>query len=951
MRLPLRIVSVLLLAFPVAAVATASPYLVKDLKTGLDPSGSSFPRPSFYGYAALQNRVVFFGLLPEEIFSDSGQPQCWLWSSDGTPGGTTRLIDLCAQLEDPDELRFGFQMVASNGAVAFFADLGSRLWRTDGTGPGTYPLGPDLSPFGHPAIGPGGILFFAGCTPAGGCHPWRSDGTRRGTRQLLDGPYSARTFLSDGNRMLFTAAGGLWTTDGTRAGTNLLVQVAAGTAGMGEPIRRGDKIYFVASPSAADDVWVYDLSTRKAVRLRSSPIDYDREGGAALDLAAGRVLIRDDGEDGRSVLWETDGTRAGTRPLGPPFQFAWISPIREAGGRAVFAAIRPSSTGTPQPARLWSLSPGAKRPVLLTGCPEGCPEVVLVQVGCHLCQEYYSDLIPSLTLGGRFYFVGKDAQHGQELWSTDGTGPGTHLVKDLCPGDCDGAPFRMTAVAGRLLLVDRQGGVWISDGTPGGTVRLGTTYAPGGPGQPPDLAVLGGRIFFTGFDEANGFQPWRSDLTPAGTGPADVIGSSLAASSWPYALTPLGSRVLFQACDNSAGGLWASDGTEAGTVQLPGSDVPCPQGSRYGSLFIPVGDIAFYVWKDELWATDGTAAGTRDLLDLSPYWLTDSASAPLGNGLLFALLRSSSDPTNGWEWTFWSSDGTPQGTRALFPFRFGGNPREFTAGGGLVYFYAQAAETPFPMQLWRTDGTEAGTYPLLSDTGSSGIPMVRLGGRTYFIAGQRPVGYELWSTDGTVAGTAPVVPSLTGERPRSPVGDLWSLTVFQGALWFFAQTSEDGQPWALWRSDGTAGGTRAVKLLAAVADPATGYVKPFEPTVLGDQLFFRLDDGVHGLELWKTDGTAAGTVLVKDVNPGPASSHIDHLTAAAGRLYFAATDGEHGYELWESDGTETGTRMVMDILPGFASSNPAQLTPAGGRLFFDADDGEHGLELWALPLP
>jgi ELWxxDGT repeat protein len=937
MRHPLRTFLILLAALPMAAAADPA-HLVKDIKTGLDPFDSSFPQPSFYGYTALKNRVVFFGLLPEGPFYGA-QPQCGLWSTDGTPGGTTRLIDLCTRLEDLDELQI--RMLATDGRVAFLTDAGGRLWRTDGTEPGTLPLGAVVSsPYGAgpPVIGPGGVLFFTGCTPVRGCEPWRSDGTPQGTRMLRDirpGQLASYPgFTVDGKRVLFTAAGGLWTTDGTAAGTTALARVAPETTLMNPPLRRGDKIYFTAYPGPVD-IWVYDVNTRKAVRIGSFPVDYRHRSGAVLETAAGRVLIREyDDESSRSVLWETDGTKAGTRPLAPTF--FTISPVREAGGRVVFAAVR-RYTGTPVPARLWALAPGAKRPTVLTGCPEGCPEVD-------------NDLSPAVTLGGRLYFVGKDAQHGRELWSTDGTGPGTRLVKDLCPGDCESWPYQMAVVSGRLLLVERQGGVWTSDGTPGGTVRLGSAPAPGYPGQPLDLAVLGGRVFFSGFDEVNGFQPWRSDLTPAGTGPIDVIGTPLAASSWPFSLTPLGNQVLFQACDNAAGGLWASDGTEAGTFQLPGSDIPC-ESSRFFKLFYPVSGIAFYSWNGKLWRTDGTPAGTRELLGLPSSQSIVGTSAPLGQQLLF-LVNPDSFPysTNGWEWTFWSSDGTPQGTRALFPYRFGGSPGQFTASGGLVYFYAQSSESPYLTRLWRTDGTEAGTFPLFVSTsgGGFGIPMLRLGDRTYFIAAQRSAGPELWSTDGTVAGTAPVVSSLTGERPRNPLYPV----IFKGAIYFFARSNQDPKVWGLWRSDGTEAGTRMLQALPLPTGYRVEGVPDPEPTVVGNRLFFRLDDNVHGPELWVTDdGTAAGTVMVKDINPGPGTSRIDHLTAVGGRLYFTATDGEHGFELWESDGSESGTRMVVDIRPGPAPSNPDQLTAADGRLYFNADDGEHGRELWVLPLP
>lgn len=83
-------------------------------------------------------------------------------------------------------------------------------------------------------------------------------------------------------------------------------------------------------------------------------------------------------------------------------------------------------------------------------------------------------------------------------------------------------------------------------------------------------------------------------------------------------------------------------------------------------------------------------------------------------------------------------------------------------------------------------------------------------------------------------------------------------------------------------------------------------------------LFFTPLDGVHGRELWRSNGTAAGTVLVKDINPGMNGStqSIDPqqwFTNVNGTLFFAANDGVHGTELWKSNGTTAGTVMVKDI--------------------------------------
>jgi ELWxxDGT repeat protein len=148
----------------------------------------------------------------------------------------------------------------------------------------------------------------------------------------------------------------------------------------------------------------------------------------------------------------------------------------------------------------------------------------------------------------------------------------------------------------------------------------------------------------------------------------------------------------------------------------------------------------------------------------------------------------------------------------------------------------------------------------------------------------------------------------------------------------------------LWKSDGTAAGTT----VAADINPGAGSSYPSNLTNVNGTLFFAANDGTHGTELWKSDGTAAGAVMVADINPGAGSSLTfwSDLTNVNGTLFFMANDGTHGDELWKSDGTAAGTVMVADINPGAGSSYPSNLTNVNGTLFFTANDGTHGTELW-----
>src|SRR3954469_14496023 len=92
-------------------------------------------------------------------------------------------------------------------------------------------------------------------------------------------------------------------------------------------------------------------------------------------------------------------------------------------------------------------------------------------------------------------------------------------------------------------------------------------------------------------------------------------------------------------------------------------------------------------------------------------------------------------------------------------------------------------------------------------------------------------------------------------------------------------------------------------------------------TVVGNTLYFIGDDGVHGFELWRSDGTPQGTAMVVDLNPGAAAGVRGaerSLLAVGDTIYFCGNDGLHGFELWKTDGTADGTSLVKDLSPGAA---------------------------------
>lgn len=140
--------------------------------------------------------------------------------------------------------------------------------------------------------------------------------------------------------------------------------------------------------------------------------------------------------------------------------------------------------------------------------------------------------------------------------------------------------------------------------------------------------------------------------------------------------------------------------------------------------------------------------------------------------------------------------------------------------------------------------------------------------------------------------------------------------------------------------------TAQVPVLLKDINP-NGASNPGGFTCISGVVYFSANDGVHGTELWKTDGTEAGTVMVKDIEPGSGSSFPTTFMDVDGAIYFTTNDVANGVRLWTTDGTESGTQLALTLadVPGLLEW--IYFVPLGDRIFFRGHATDTGRELWS----
>ncbi len=754
----------------------------------------------------------------------------------------------------------------------------------------------------------------------------------------------------------------------------------------------GSKIFFTSDDNVhGRELFVTDgtLAGTKMVK-DINPDGNGVEGGENSTIAnvnGTLYFTANDGIHGKE-LWKSDGTEAGTvmvKDINPGSSGSYPERSTNLNGTLLFTA----NDGT-NGIELWKSDGLAAGTVMVKDIAPTYTTDYPVSV--------YTDFA---VLGSTAYFGADDGTNGVELWKSDGTAAGTVMVQDMFPGSAGSYPDPKVAAGAVWFRISEPANssnfhLWKYDGT---TLTDVVTFPDGGIDN-DFYALDGSKVLFRAFDRVaeNGWELWVTDGTGGGTQLVkDINATDKYQGSDPGNFIKMGDKVYFTASDGVNGmALWVTNGTSIGTTMVKDVAANTTYYDPKIQYLTVVGDTLYFranddpnnnydaptprgavssndaatVYGEELWKSNGTTDGTVLVKDIN----TESEDRPRGSDIdagnsAFQVLGTSlyffadDGEVDGSGDFLWTSDGTAIGTVKFADISIvdrGSDTKLAGILGSKALFFAEDGDRG---ALYATDGTQGGTTRLVAASSSQNVVIV--GTKAYFTGYDDTNGWGLWETDGTASGTKLVKDVAVGSLEDSFPGP-YGLTAAGSQLYFFANDGTNGRE--LWTSDGTTPNTKMVEdINPGLPGQSFGGSDLDRLGVLGDKVYFKAEDGTNGSELWVSDGTAAGTSMLKDIDPGVngpseapcygvCSSEPTEITTVGSTLFFRAYTSATGSELWKTNGTEAGTVLVKDIRPGDDDcacpvdypwgSQPFRLTEMGGKLYFTANDGSGGFQLW-----
>lgn len=804
-------------------------HLLRDINPGL---ADGLPRS---GSTLALNQLgdtdtIFMPCGPFVCFAANDPQYGWeLWRTDGTPQGTTLVMDLIPGPTGAGPN--GGAVYASNLLFAATTEQGRELWRSDGTPEGTalvLDINPGSASSSPKPLGavPGAVLYYASDAEHGR-ELWRSDGTPAGTTLVADilagsggqTATSGNISVTMSECVCFLANDGVaglevWQSDGTPEGTQLLVDFTPGAASSSLTYMRAaaGHLFFTANVNGSDTVWAMNVALGQAEQIRlGASTKYLVELGSSAYFVSGSYEV-----------WRSNGTLAGTSPV---------------------ATLNNS---------IYGLLPLADRLLIARGSNSNGRELA-VHVPATNTTALVKDIWPGtghgLAYPVRLYRVGdlcfisaSDGQSGYEPWVTDGTAASTVLWCDAAQA-ASSTPRELIDVAGTLYFRAHEAAtgteVWRSAGDANSTNLVADTL-PGpdpedwGAHSWPTIAAVGNRAFFAGWYGGLPFfeSLWVDDGTTATrlTGYFDRIWGVFGGAELAYfSLT---------------GEIWRSAGTPADTFDLLST------GTGIASMVRPSADRAFFYRRSatgfELVSTDGTPEGCVPVF-------AGGSSAGQSAILGPRFFTGWNEPTHGAE--LWGSDGTPEGSGLVLDINPGtpsSTPQLCTRWGGRIAFTADDGGQG--RELWTSDGTPEGTAVVADvQVGAGGADpnyLAAAGPLLYFVADDGLYGRELWRTDGTSEGTLRLTD--LGAGPDSAL--ITAVYGYKAEAYFAAYDAAAGVE--LWRSDGTVEGTQRF----ADLEPGPGHSHPNNFTLSGGRLYFTAYRSDIGTELWAVPVPPLGDV-------------------------------------------------------------------------------------------
>ena len=817
------------------------------------------------------------------------------------------------------------------GSTALFW-ANNQLYASNGTAAATTALpGPTTS---GPLVVMGGNAYFVRIVSGGANELWKSDGTIAGTGKVTVLPQNAGGLWTANNRLYFAAGGTLWTNDGTAAAP---IQLGTFDSTVIAGVAFNGGTYFLAQGTGGTGLWKTDNTAAGTNLVKATDTDRIAGLGSGLSVINGKMYFSGVSYAAGLEPWVSDGTTAGTAMLANlssgssssfPKQFTAL------GTTALFIANGYLYKVNGATAILVTDINGASYSYnnLVTAGGLAYFSAYTYETGQHLWRSdgtnagtfvidnfngsYGSSPAELTAVGSVLYFRATVGSGVVNLYRTAGTAAGNVVIKQWIT-DSSGSfpPINFTAIGSKLYFTgdDPVYDVepWVSDGTTAGTQLLkdlNTTPDSSNPGGPysgqsynsyqygfANTATVGNTTFFGTNDGAL----WKTDGTTAGTVKVIDRYNGQPATDVLRHLTAFNGRVYFLTYSYGNYAVWSSDGTTAGTVKLYTGG---PYDTR-GAGFVPYNGSLYFPSGNELVKTDGTVAGTTVLATGLPYPGEIFAAA---DGIYF---------TSGYTAALWRSDGTVAGTAAVpnLPFK---NPTGALAVGSTIYLLGTPTSGGNGDQsLYRLDNGVAtllktGVGDFYGSSNSSLPYLTAFNGKVYFRGFDYEVGGQLWSTDGTPEGTVRLTTTLF-TAPQS-------ITVSGDRLYFLAGTETAGlEPWS---SDGTPAGTHQV------ADINPGSASSLTPRMAGwnsqsdwpffagpsGTVFVMATDGATGKELWKITPNGAVTRLT-DIAPGAADSGARPMSlitppgATAPLLLMSAADPVYGRELWGISLATTGS--------------------------------------------